>query len=337
MRPAVRLTALAAVLGLTLIPATAGTWGNSGHRMVGSLAVQALPSEIPAFLRGTAAAEEMGELAREPDRSKGSGRIHDNNRDSAHFVDIDDEGKVLGGPLFTDLAVNRAEYETQLRAAGVDSWKAGYLQYAMIDGYQQLVRDFGYWRVLTAAEKTAKGKRKAWYKKDRIRREKLLYANLANLAHYVGDGSQPLHTSVHYNGWGDYPNPEGFTKERIHGPFEEEFVAGAVTPAMAQATMLPFTDCNCAIDKRVLAYLQHTNTFVLPLYRMWGEGNFRPGQSKGSEFAAERVGAGASELRDLIVLAWRESATTKVGWPIIAVPDVVSGKVDPYVSLVGDD
>jgi len=337
MRPAIRLSALAAVLGLTLIPATAGTWGNSGHRMVGVLAVQALPTEVPAFLRGPIAAEEMGELAREPDRSKGSGRIHGTNRDPAHFVDIHDDGTVLGGPKFTDLAPTRAEYETQLRAAGVDSWKAGYLQYAMIDGYQQLVRDFGYWRVTAYAEKHARGAKKAWYRKDRIRREKLLYANLGNLAHYVGDGSQPLHTSTHYNGWGDYPNPEGFTTERIHGPFEEEFVAGAVTPAMAKAAMAPFTDCKCTIDKRVLGYLGKTNTYVIPLYRMWGEGAFRPGQSKGSEFAAERIGAGASELRDIIVLAWRDSAGAKVGWPIIAVADVEAGKVDPYLSLVGDD
>jgi hypothetical protein len=337
MRPVVRYTALAAALGLAMIPATAGTWGSAGHRMVGVLAVQALPTEVPAFLRTKQAAMDMGEYAREPDRSKGSGRIHDHNRDPAHFVDIDDEGKVLGGPLFTDLQPTRAEYEKALQAAGVDSWKAGYLQYSTIDGYQQMVRDFGYWRVLTAMEKRAKGKQRAWYKADKARREKLLLANLANLAHYVGDGSQPLHTSVHYNGWGDYPNPRGYTTERIHAPFEESFVAGAVTPGMARAAMVPFKDCGCPIEKRVVGYLSTTVTHVEPLYRMWGEGNFRPGTTKGAEFAAERLGAGASELRDLIVLAWRDSATTKVGWPIVAVADVEAGKVDPWESMVGKD
>jgi len=337
MRPAVRLSALAVALGLTLIPVTAGTWGNSGHRMVGVLAIQALPTEVPAFLRSQAAAEEMGELAREPDRSKGSGRIHGTNRDPAHFVDIHDDGTVLGGPKFTDLAPTRADYETQLRAAGVDSWKAGYLQYATIDAYQQLVHDLGYWRVLKAAEKRARGKHRAWIRKDLVRREKLLFANLGNLAHYVGDGSQPLHTSTHYNGWGDYPNPKGYTLEKIHGPFEEDFVKGAVTPAMAQAAMVPFVDCKCSINSRVLTFLAHTNTFVEPLYRMWGEGYFRPGQAKGADFAAERIGAGASELRDIIVMAWRESATTKVGWPAVSVADVEAGKVDPFESLIGDD
>lgn len=337
MRPALRLSAFAVAAGLALIPVSAGTWGSSGHRMVGVLAFQALPEEVPAFLRTKQAVQDMGELAREPDRSKGSGRIHGTNRDPAHFVDLGEDGRILGGPLLSELQPTRAEYETALRAAGVDSWKAGYLQYAMIDGYQQLVRDFGYWRVDSIMEKRSKGARKAWYKQDRIRREKLMFANLANLAHYVGDGSQPLHVSIHYNGWGDYPNPKGYTTEKIHGPFEEDFVAGAVTPAMAQAAMVPFNDCKCTIDKRVVAYLTRTQTFVDPLYRMWGEGAFRPGQSKGADFAAERVGAGASELRDLVVMAWRDSATTKLGWPVISVADVESGKIDPYVSMVGDD
>ena len=32
---------------------------------------------------------------------------------------------------------------------------AGYLPYSIVDGWQQLVKDFGYWRVLVAATETA--------------------------------------------------------------------------------------------------------------------------------------------------------------------------------------
>jgi hypothetical protein len=70
---------------------------------------------------------------------------------------------------------------------------------------------------------------------------------------------------------------------------------------------------------------------------MWGEGAFRPGQTKGAEFAAQRVGAGASELRDLIVEAWRASAGAKVGWPEVSVAAVEAGTVDPYESMIGAD
>lgn len=337
MRPAFRAAAAAAAAALCLTPVAAASWGGTGHRTIGMLAIQALPAEVPGFLRGPRAIADMGELAREPDRSKGAGKVHDSNRDPAHFVDLGDDGRVLGGPAFADMPPTRAEYETSLRAANVDSWKAGYLQYSIVDAWQQLVKDFAYWRVDAAAEKRARGERKQFYKRDRQRREALLLANLGNLAHFVGDGSQPLHASIHYNGWGDYPNPNGYTKDRIHGPFEGAFVKGAVTPAMALAAMPAFVDCDCPVEKRVVAYLSRTQTFVEPLYRLWGQGGFQPGNARGAAFAAERVGAGAAELRDLIVVAWRASAGVKVGWPEVSVADVESGKVDPYESLIGSD
>ncbi len=337
MRPVFRFAAFAAVAAICLTPVVAVSWGNTGHRIVGMLAAETLPDEVPGFLRSKQAIADMGELAREPDRSKGSGKVHDSNRDPAHYIDLGDTGKVMDGPAFTDFPPTRAEYEASLRVAGTDTWKAGYLQYSIVDGYQQLVKDFGYWRVDLAAGKRAKGAQKAWYKRDRERREALLMANLANLAHYIGDGSQPLHTTYHHNGWGDYPNPEGYTSERVHVPWEGNYVKGVVTPSGVRAAMPGFTDCGCPIEQRVIAYLTRTNSYVIPFYKLWKEGGFKPGDSRGAAFATERVGAGAAELRDMIVLAWRASATAKVGWPEVSVADVESGKVDPYESLVGKD
>lgn len=337
MRSVGRSIAIALSLGLCLTPVTAVSWGAVGHRIVGVLAVEGLPSDVPAFLRGPAAAEAMGELAREPDRAKAAGRIHDRNRDPAHNVDIDDEGKILGAIPFTTLPETREDYETALRAGGTNSWDAGYLQYAIIDAYQQVARDFANWRVVAYGERHSKGERKAWYRRDRIRREAILMADLGYLAHFVGDGSQPLHTSSHYNGWGDGPNPEGFTRDKIHGPFEGAFVAGSVTPPMARAAMRPFQDCGCPVERRVIDYILDTNQQVAPLYRLWGQGAFQPGREDGARFVADRLGDGASELRDLIVLAWRESAKMKAGWPAISVADVEAGKVDPYESMMGKD
>ena len=337
MRPAFRFAAVAAVAAICLTPVVAVSWGNTGHRIIGMLALETLPEEVPAFLRSRQAIADMGELAREPDRSKGSGKIHDSNRDPAHYIDLDDAGRVMGGPLLADMPPTRAEYETSLRAAKADSWAAGYLQYSIVDTWQQLVKDFAYWRVDIAAVKRAKGAQKAWYKRDRVRREALLMANLANLAHYVGDGSQPLHTSVHHNGWGDYPNPESYSTERLHVPWEGTYVMGAVTPDMARAAMKPFAPCGCPIEKRAVAYLTTTNGFVIPFYRMWKDGQFKPGDARGADFAAVRIGAGASELRDLIVEAWRASASAKVGWPEVSVADVEAGKVDPWQAMIGAD
>jgi len=126
-------------------------WGATGHRMIGRLAIETLPADLPEFLRDRAAVEAVGELAREPDRWKDSGRIHDADRDPGHFLDLDDGGKVVGGPDLAAMPATRAYYDAALRRVGYDSWRAGYLPYSIVDGWQQLTKDFAYWRAETAA------------------------------------------------------------------------------------------------------------------------------------------------------------------------------------------
>lgn len=334
----IRLRHLAVVAALALAPGSALAWGSTGHRIIGMTAMESLPDEVPAFLRTPTAASDVGELSREPDRSKGAGKVHDLDRDPGHFLDLEDDGRILGGPKLTELPATRADYETALRAAGADSWKAGYLPYSIIGGWQQLAKDLGYWRALNAAEARAtEPGRRAWYAEDRRRREALILANLGALSHYVGDGSQPLHVSVHYNGWGDFPNPKGFTKARIHGPFEGEFIHDFVKPDAVVGAMEPFHSCGCAIEARTAGYLAVTGAQVESLYALEKAGGFAPNDPRGVAFATVRLAAGATELRDLVVEAWRAAATAQVGWPAVSVADVEAGKVDPFDALYGVD
>lgn len=320
------------------VPSSVLAWGSTGHRIVGSLAMRGLPAEVPAFLRTAQAAADVGELSREPDRSKAAGKTHDHDRDAGHFVDLDDDGKVLGGPPMLPLAATRADYETGLRAAGIDQWKAGYLPYSIIDRYQQLTSDLAYWRVLDAAEKNpAWKKNRAWFKQDRIRREALILKTIGELSHFVGDGSQPLHVTTHFNGWGDYPNPKGYSTARLHGPFESELVQQTVKPAAVAARMKPFASCNCAIEQRVSGYLATTGALVIPFYEMEKAGGLAAGDPRGTQLATDRIAVGASELRDLVVESWRASANVKIGWRPVAVQDVLAGRVDPYPALYGID
>ena len=87
------------LLGAAVALAAAGqalAWGSSGHRMIGQAAVDALPPDLPGFVRSHDAAVAVGEYSREPDRSRGAGKTHDSDRDPGHFVDGDDAGKVAG-------------------------------------------------------------------------------------------------------------------------------------------------------------------------------------------------------------------------------------------------
>jgi len=336
------LKVLALAAALSAPAASAFAWGSSGHRVVGVVGAQSFPSDIPAFLRTPEGIAAIGEYAREPDRWKGAGKIHDTDRDAAHFLDIDDQGKMFGGPAFTVAALppTRADYEKALQAAGVDSWKAGYLPYSIIDGYQQLVKDFTYWRILSAVVKTEKdATRLAYYKADLTRREALLIRDLGVWAHYVGDGSQPLHLSVHYNGWGDYPNPNGYTNSRsIHFQFEGPLAKALGDEKDIKALVPAYKACECSIETRVVGYLTDTWKQTEPLYALEKAGGMVDTDPRAKAFVQARIAAGATALRDLVTDAWRESANGKIGYrPEISVADVEAGKADPWFDLYGKD
>jgi hypothetical protein len=327
----------AAAVAAMLPPASAWAWGATGHRIVTRVAVAALPADLPAFLRAPGAAAELAELSREPDRWRGSGRVHDNDRDAAHFLDLDADGRIAGGPSLSDLPPTRAAYAAALRTAGADEPGAGYLPYAIIDAWQQLAKDLAYWRAVTAAEAhAADPQRRTWFAADRARRETLAMRDLAVLAHYVGDGGMPLHVSAKHDGWtGD--NPRGFTTSRIHAAIEGAFVRANITAPAVALDIAPYRDCGCWIDARTRAYLASTAAFVVPLYELEQAGGFKGADARGTEFLTRRLAAGASELRDMIAMAWNASARASVGYPALSVADIESGKADPYDSLYGLD
>lgn len=335
-RPLLALAALASALGWS---GGALAWEDGGHRMIGVLGMSALPPSVPAFLRAPQAVADVGEWAREPDRSRGAGRTHDQDRDPGHFLDGDEQQKVLGGPPIAHLPLTRAEYEKQMQAVGQDGWKGGYLPYNIVEGWQQLAKDFGYWRADSYGEKTARDPaHKAWLAQDRVRREKQILFELGYWSHFVGDASQPLHLTYHYNGWGSGPNPKGYTTEHIHSPIEGAFVNRNVKADAVKAAMRPYADCGaCNINDMVGAYLAEEAQYVEPLYQLWGEGGFKDGDPRGVAFITARLAEGASELRDLVTDAWNVSGKMTVGYPGVTVTDVEGGKAgDAYDLLYGN-
>ena len=320
-------------------PMNAWAWGSTGHRMTGELAIRNLPTTLPGFLLGENVAIAVGELAREPDRSKASGDPHDRDLDPGHFVDVSDDQKILGGPSLTALPATREDYDTALRAAGSDQYKAGYLPYSIIDGWQQLVKDFAYWRIDVAGEKFAKTEEaRAWFRRDRATREALTIRDLGYWAHFVGDASQPLHTSVHYDGWGNFPNPEGFsTTKGVHSHFEGAFVRSCVTEADVQAATTPYQPNARTIQDQTSNYLAATQAKVVPFYVLEKSHAFEGCTADGKAFAAERLAAAVVELRNLIADAWTASDDAKIGYPATAVKDVEAGKADALDPLRGED
>ena len=330
----------AAAFGLCspLVSHEALAWGSSGHRLIGELALRSLPPELPDFLRKAEAARQVAEVAREPDRAKGASAQHDSDANAAHHVNVGDDLKTARGPSLLALPANRESYDTALRAAGTNQYKAGYLPYAIIDAWQQVVMDFAHWRADVAGARYAKTPaERTWFLQDQWVREGLTIRDLGLLAHFVGDGSQPMLVSIHSDGWGNYPNPQSFTTPRVRAVFEGTIVRNRITATDISAHVAASRDCRCAIERRTSDYLIATQKEVAALYQIEKAGGFAARPDDGKVFVSKRLAAGVAELRDMIADAWRRSAEMSVGSPPIAVEDIETGETNAFDALRGTD
>jgi len=327
---------------LALLPANALAWGEAGHAMISRLGAQTLPTSVPAFLRTASAVDEISYLGPEEDRLRDAGASYDADWDEGHFLDLDDDGTVAGVVHMDALPKSMAAYAEALAKAGTTPYKVGFIPYTIMDGFERVRMDLAYWRVFdylaTHATTAAARGQFTW---QRSLRETLTLRDIGDWSHFVGDGSQPLHISIHYNGWGEYPNPHNYTTKHIHSYFETVFVGKyakiddvrALIPAM-QAPVPDHLLTQDEIGALVGNYLAGTAKEVDPLYQLYAAGDFENGTPKAVTFTDTQLARGAAELRNLIVLAWEDSLNQSVGYPAVAVRDVLAGKVAP--TGVGD-
>jgi len=110
--------------------------------------------------------------------------------------------------------------------------------------------------------------------------------------------------------------------------------------AAVVAAMAAPSDCAspCPIRDRVPAYILSGLAEVPALYRLEQSGSLAAADEVSGQFMLTRLAAGASELRDLVTAAWRDSAQARVGWPAVRVAEVEDGTVaDPWDSMFGAD
>jgi hypothetical protein len=329
------IISLISAVGACTSPAFA--WGLTGHTLISRAGAASFPTFLPGFVRTDAAIDEIAALGPELDRSKDAGYTHDRDLDPGHYADIGDDGTIFGIDL-TNLPKTREAFDTALRRAGSDEYKAGYLPYALIDGWEQIAKDFAIWRVDDAgAKRSATADDRAWFAADRALRETLTIRDIGIWSHYVGDASQPLHVTVHFNGWGDYPNPNGYTESKtIHADFESSFVREHATYDAVIAHMAAPQPSSAPIATLVATYLAATASHVVPLYELDKHGAFANAAPEAIDFTDARLADGAAELRDLVADAWNASGAMKVGYPHAVTPnDVDSGIAFPTRAIVG--
>jgi hypothetical protein len=183
-----------------------------------------------------------------------------------------------------------------------------------------------------AGEKAAKTKAaRNPFADARVLRQVITLRDLGVWAHYVGDASQPMHASVHYDGWGDFPNPQGYRTEKgFHAAFESSFVDAHVTPADVAAQLRPYHACGCTIQQRTQDYLIATAAQVVPTFELEKSGAFAAAAPQAKRFTASRIAEGAAMLRDLVTDAWTDAGQATLGYKHKAtVADIEAGRADP--------
>ena len=275
-------------------------WGNDGHRMINRLAAEALPADVPEFLRSQAALDAMEYYGPEPDRWKSNSEMELKMAgESEHFMDME-WADLIGGPL----PRRRYDFVRALAAAQkshveipLTPEKVGLQPYVTDEYYERVKAAMREYRGLIAAHKDTKP----------VEAEIVFLCGI--MGHFVADGSQPLHATIQYNGWTG-ENPNGYTTEhRIHAQFESQFVTEAVKPARDVAPRIAKEPKVLGdVFEEYVTYLRHSQSLVEKTYQLEKAGGFAgAGSAESRAFVDERLAAGATELRDIIYTAWVRS------------------------------
>jgi len=301
-----RLFSVLLLLPLLAVPSS-HAWGNKGHTMINRLAAESLPADMPAFIRTPEAINEIAYLGPEPDRWRSRAEPELNAAQAPdHFIDIE------YADLIGTLPRQRYQYIAALyayiaahpdRASDLRPEKVGFQPYITSEVWERLKSSMRDYRELSAKHEDTKP----------VEAAILFYAGW--LGHYVGDGSQPLHVTINYNGWVEKENPNGYTTDRtIHSQFESTFVDANINTTDVQPLLTPLHPISDEWDD-YLAYLRHTGSLAERVYQLDKQHGFDgTGTPESRQFTAERLAAGASMLRDLYVAAWVKSAEPVPEW-----------------------
>jgi len=306
---------------LLLGPSGAWAWDYEGHRLINQIALASLPTNFPAFVFTPAARERIAFLSGEPDRWRNTPDLplrHCNGPD--HYIDFEDLTPMGLKPanlsplryVFTaQLAVAREKNPGAFppidAARDTDQTKAlpGFLPWTITEYAGKLKSAFSYLRELEQ-EGTVEEIQNA--------QANIIYL-MGVMGHFVGDGSQPLHTTRSYNGWvGDNPN-RYTTTNRFHswidggylnrvGLKPKELLA-KVRPArllIAPDIRGPSTN----LFPMVVDYLQEGFRQVEPLYQLERDGKLSdrpPVSPEGYDFLAGRLLVAGQMLGDLWLTA----------------------------------
>lgn len=303
--------AVALALTLILCPVPSSGWGTEGHIWINQLAAQSLPDSMPKFLKK--AKGRLGYLGPEPDRWRDVREAAlKHSQEPDHYIDLERVDWLKEFPQ-DRYEFYRLLYEKRATAANPDDLlpqHVGLQPYIVAEIYGRLKVGFREYRKAKAEHRPTEG----------IEQNIVYYAGW--LGHYVADGSQPLHTTVAFDGWVG-PNPNGYTTEKgIHWKFEGTFVKDNIKPEDLKPYLKAVRRLNDPFND-YLHYLRGSHERVEKLYQLDKAKAFDGGGTpEGRRFAAEDMAAGVQMLANLWYTAWLESEQIEAPKPVGALRPV---------------
>jgi hypothetical protein len=194
-------------------------------------------------------------------------------------------------------------YNEKRDPARTQEWP-GFLPHAIMEHYGKLVSSDRQIRILESLH-------------DPKRADQLIAARnnvifeMGQLAHFVGDAAQPLHTTAHHHGWSG-PNPDAFTTANGFHRYIDTTILGIhhLTYDTLKAdfkTVRTIDNKNNPWDD-VIAHIQRSHDQVRPLYVLQKSGDLE--KDPGKALLTERLYDGGAMLGALYAAAWDASVMT---------------------------
>jgi hypothetical protein len=314
-----------ACLGL-LNPLNVGAWGVRGHTVANLAAVEGISQDGPAFLRSQKA--YIGHLGTIPDTWRSPTEPYLRISEDANHGWYTEGFDFIPDPPHSRTEFTLRVYDEYLKTKSKDPERAkllnirytGLQAYSIMEGYERMKAGMRLYRGVANADGSGVRNLGTLYAaispslRDPAQVKQMLATDIAFymgwVGHYVADAAQPLHNSIHHDGWSG-ADPKGYTRDpEIHGRFESQFVdLAGVTEEDVVKYMRKEPRLLEDVWKAVLDHSIEARNFTEDVYRLDLRGAFgNKDDAEARELVCKRLAAGAGFLRDLAYTAWIESA-----------------------------
>jgi len=303
-----------------------GAWGVRGHTVANLAAVEGIPQDGPAFLRAQKA--YIGHLGTIPDTWRSPSEPYLRISEDANHGWYTEGFDFIPDPPHSRIEFTLRVYDEYLKTRSKDPERAkllnirytGLQAYSMIEGYERMKAGMRLYRNVSNPEGPNRPNLGSIYAaispllRDPAQVKQMLANDIAFylgwVGHYVADAAQPLHNSIHHDGWSGV-DPKGYTRDpMIHGRFESQYLdLIGVTEEDVVKYMRPEPRLLDNVWKAVLDHSLEARGFTEDVYRLDLRGAFvKKDDAEARELVCKRLAAGAGFLRDLAYTAWVESA-----------------------------